>query len=121
SAAQRSNIVGSVALPTDRPRGELVRQFFNTSAFAFPGDGQLGNAARAVGIGPGYFNVDTSLMKNFQVKERAQVQLRGELFNLLNRPNFSNPSGLRSSPAFGQISNTVNDGRFIQLGVRVSF
>lgn len=121
SAAQRSNVIGTAALPSDRPRGELVRQYFNTSAFSFPGDGLLGSAARSVGIGPGYFNVDTSLMKTFQLRERSQVQLRGELFNLLNRPNFSNPSGLRGAPAFGQISNTVNDGRFIQLGVRVSF
>jgi hypothetical protein len=49
------------------------------------------------------------------------VQLRAEFFNLLNRPNFDVPNNLRGSPAFGRISGTVNDGRIVQLGLRVSY
>jgi len=121
SQAQRSNLVGDPALPTDRSRAELVAGWFNTAAFAFPGNGVLGNAARNIGIGPGFASVDASLLKDFNFAERRFVQLRAEFFNLFNRANFSNPNGGRGSAAFGQISSTVNDGRIVQFGLRVVF
>lgn len=121
SGSQRSNVTGSFELPADRPRSELVRQWFNTAAFAFPGNGISGNAARSTGIGPGYANVDCAVIKGIPIKESIEMQLRGEFFNTLNRPNFDNPNTSRGAAAFGLISNTINDGRFIQVGLRVVF
>jgi len=121
SGSQRSNIVGEVKLPSGRSRAEFTRAWFNTAAFAFPGNGMIGNAGRAVGVGPGYANIDASLFKQVQLGENRLLQLRGEFFNLLNRPNFDNPNTSRGAAAFGQISDTVNDGRFIQVGLRLVF
>lgn len=53
SSSQRSDQLRSADLPADRPRSELVRQWFDTAAFAFPGAGVLGNASRSPGRGPG--------------------------------------------------------------------
>jgi len=118
SAGQRSNIIGDPSLPTDRPRAQLVQKWFNTAAFAFPGNGVLGDASKSVGTGPGFINFDTSLLKEFHVTEKHYVQFRAQAYNLFNRPNFSNPNGSRGSATFGTISSTVNPGRFIQLSLR---
>ena len=50
--------------------------------------------------------------------EKALI-LRGEAFNLANRPQFDEPQRNLTSPAFGKITNTLNDGRVLQLGVRL--
>ena len=50
--------------------------------------------------------------------ERALV-LRGEVFNLANHPQFDEPQRNLSSPAFGKITNTLNDGRVFQIGLRL--
>jgi hypothetical protein len=121
SAGQRSNIISDPRLPTDRPRALLVRQWFDVSAYAFPGNGGLGNASRSPGIGPGFINFDTSLLKDFRFSEQRYIQFRSQFYNLFNRANFSNPNGSRGNPAFGQISGVVNDGRFIQLSLRFVF
>lgn len=120
SAGQRSNIIGNPNLPTNRPRAQLVKEWFNTSAFAFPGNGVLGNTSKSVGTGPGYADWDTSLLKDFKV-EKQSVQFRSSFFNIFNRPNFGVPNGSRGSATFGRISTTVNNGRFIQLSLRYMF
>ena len=54
----------------------------------------LGNAGRNSITGPGLFNLDFSLYKNFPIRkisESASVQFRAEFFNILNRPNFGAP------------------------------
>ena len=121
SAGQRSNIVSNPELPSDRPRAQLVRGWFDVNAFAFPGNGVLGNASRSPGIGPGFVNIDTSVLKNIQFTETRYLQFRTQFYNLLNRANLANPNGSRGNPAFGTIAGVVNDGRFIQLSLRLAF
>lgn len=121
SPGQRSNQIADPALATDRPRAEFIRQWFNTAAFTFPGAGVLGNASKSPGIGPGYANFDSNLLKDFYFTETRYLQFRAQFYNLFNRPNFANPNGSRGNPAFGAIANTVNSGRFIQLSLRFAF
>ena len=47
--------------------------------------------------------------------------LRAESINLLNTPQFAEPNPDLSSPAFGKITNTLNDGRVFRLQLRISF
>jgi hypothetical protein len=49
--------------------------------------------------GPHYQNWDMNLEKNTAIGERYQLQLRGEVFNVANHPNFSVPSAAVSNPA----------------------
>jgi hypothetical protein len=88
---------------------------------------EIGNVPKSFLIGPGSATWDFSLTKNTRVTERASLQFRAEVFNLLNRANFGKPaanlfsgSGNRSATA-GQITSTTTDAREIQFGMKLSF
>jgi hypothetical protein len=59
-------------------------------------------------IGPGLAQWDMTLMKNTKITERFNVELRWEVFNLLNRGNFYYlPNNtLSQSAGFGQVTKT---------------
>src|SRR5881296_137580 len=67
----------------------------------------LGNAGRNSIVGPGLFNLDFSLYKNFavpKISESFKVQFRAEFFNVLNHPNFGPPlafQGGQTAQLFG--------------------
>jgi hypothetical protein len=96
----------------------------------------LGNVARNHFRGPGYFNTDLSVRKNFQLTEKMTFVVGANAYNVLNHPNFANPNNdVASGSAFGQIQNTVTpptspygafqgaavSGRVIQLETQVKF
>jgi hypothetical protein len=98
--------------------------WFNISCFQPTPQGAIrpGNAGRYTVDGPGYFNWDAALLKNFKLgTERAHLQLRGEAFNVLN---WVNPSGFAStnitSSLFGQISS-YRAARRIQIAAKFTF
>ncbi|MCC6588156.1 MAG: hypothetical protein IT168_15805 [Bryobacterales bacterium] len=47
-----------------------------------------------------------------------RLQFRVETYNFTNTPQFDEPQRNLTSPAFGKITNTLNDGRVFQLGLR---
>jgi hypothetical protein len=57
--------------------------------------------------GPGYFDIDTNIARNFTIKEKMTFNLGLQAYNVLNHANFANPSGSLSSGAFGTITTTV--------------
>jgi len=125
-ASDRPDLIGNPNLP----RGERTpNRFFNTSAFArVPARAnRFGNAGRNIVTGPGYNNTDVSLFKRIAVRERANIELRWEVFNVFNTPNFENPNGGVpsndiASPVFGSLLNIVpNSERIMQFAVRFSF
>lgn len=114
-ANDRPNVVGSpnVSNPT-------TERWFNTAAFTFPTPGTFGNAGRNVLDGPGYQNVNASLVKNTRLTERFNLQFRAEFFNLFNHPNFNLPDNFLGSPTFGVISS-AREPRHIQFGLKLLF
>jgi hypothetical protein len=102
-----------------------VDEWFDTSAFAAVD--RLGNLGRNVVLGPGYHNTDVSVMKNMNGRGGLHVQLRVDVFDLFNHPNFGPPGTIVGSPTFGKITRTrfsTGEGgssRQIQLAVRVLF
>jgi hypothetical protein len=101
-----------------------VTQYFNTSCFqrlALPANaGQIGNEPRDAIRGPGFSRTDLSFFKNFAVAGTQQVQLRVEIFNLLNQERFGQPGNQIGTPTFGVIT-TAEDGRIVQLGIKYTF
>ncbi|MGA9798287.1 MAG: carboxypeptidase-like regulatory domain-containing protein [Terriglobales bacterium] len=67
----------------------------------------LGNLTRNKFYGPGYGSVDLSVFKNVPIGERLKVQLRAEMFNLLNRINLASGGGAVGSNGF--VSDTIGD------------
>jgi Carboxypeptidase regulatory-like domain len=111
----RPNVVGDASAG---PR--TTGQWFNTSAFVFPPRGTFGNAGRNILTGPGYSNVNASLVKNAALSEQLKLQLRAEVFNLFNHPNFNLPDNFLGSPTFGRITSAQSP-RHIQFGVKLLF
>jgi len=70
-----------------------------------PAPGHFGTMGRNTFRGPGYHNWDLSVVKTWKLTEHVNVQLRGEFFNILNHPNFSNPFGLEG--ALGNVDPSV--------------
>jgi hypothetical protein len=55
------------------------------------------------------------------LKERGQLQLRGEIFNLFNTPQFALPNNLVDTSNAGQITSTLHESRQIQVSANISF
>ncbi len=69
----------------------------------------FGNVRRNSFYGPHYFDTDVSLYKNLLSKESFKIQIGANAFNVLNHPNFGQPSGNVGSPGgFGLISNAIS-------------
>jgi hypothetical protein len=100
--------------------------WFNTCAFVQPPAGQFGNAGRNILTGPAFANVDFSVYKNIMLRtESHRLQLRAEVFNLFNHPNFDLPNHVFESPNFGQVMSENAYGgkppRQIQIGIKYIF
>jgi hypothetical protein len=71
----------------------------------------FGTMPRNAVLGPGFWNLDLSAIKRTKITERLSTEFRVEAFNLLNHPNFAQPSAtMPTNPAtpgsFGQITAT---------------
>jgi hypothetical protein len=104
------------------------RTFFkaaSTSGFTEAGLDQIGNRGTNSYFGPGYFNGDLSLQKNFPIREAILAQFRVDAFNGFNHINPGNPSTsqtgsdgtITSEPALGIYTNP----RQMQFSLRVQF
>jgi Carboxypeptidase regulatory-like domain/TonB dependent receptor len=81
---------------------------------------RLGTSPRNALRGPGFFDMDVSLLRNFRITERVSFQFRASAFAVTNTPNFANPNaGYSTAPAnpasnygFGVITSTVSGAQF---------
>jgi hypothetical protein len=126
SSFQRPNYVGGVSVV---PANQSITNWINGTAFITPANGIWGNAGRNLVRGPRFMQLDMGLTKTFRVTERVAADFRAEAFNVANRAQFGDPNGNFSSPSFGQITTTVNNGsatgsgtpREFQFSLRVKF
>ncbi|HEX5284203.1 MAG TPA: carboxypeptidase-like regulatory domain-containing protein [Bryocella sp.] len=87
----------------------------------------VGNIQRNYGTGPGYADWDMSGEKETRITERVAFILRADAFDILNHPNFGQPTGNVQSAAFGQITATrfaTSDGgssRQLQISGKFTF
>ena len=82
--------------------------WLNPAAFADPALGTFGTSRRNGYYGPGYSDVDLSAFKDTHLGERLTVQLRAEMFNVLNRTNFAPPHSTNSGGSF-TLNDTIGD------------
>jgi hypothetical protein len=111
----RPNLVGVAKLQNPTPE-----RWFNTAAFVIPRFGSFGNSGRNILDGPGYQNVNFSIVKNTAIKEAATIQFRAEFFNLFNHPNFGLPDNFVGSPSFGRLYS-ADSPRRVQFGLKLLF
>ncbi|HEX8029622.1 MAG TPA: TonB-dependent receptor [Vicinamibacterales bacterium] len=104
-----------------------AEQWFDPTAFELPAAGTFGNVKRNELRGPGLQTVDMSLFKN-QLIGGTQLQLRLEVFNVLNRVNLNPPgspllfasNGTRI-PGAERVTTLATPARQMQLGVKLLF
>jgi len=85
------------------------------------GDGYgYGNTSVGFIRGPSQDNTDLSVNKSLSIKE-SRMELRIEMFNAFNHPQFANPDTLVTDPSFGQINRTSVNPRLIQFALKYSF
>ena len=111
---------GQPNLGSDRPHGDMVAQYFDTTKFVPNAVGTFGNSGKNIIRGPKFFNADIGVMKNIPVHERMTIQFRGEFFNIFNNVNFNSPVSNRSSAQFGRITSSL-DPRILQFGLKLVF
>ena len=101
-AASRPNLVGD---PNAGPH--TVDEWMSRSAFerlnVQTQAGQFGNAGRNIARGPGYANVDVSLVRDVSLPHGTRLQFRAEVFNVTNHVNLGLPVADLNSPNFGRI------------------
>jgi len=71
--------------------------------------------------GPGYYNWDISLQKNFQISERFRVQFRSDFLNAFNRVNLAVPNTTVSQSTTGVINNYSQPARNIQFALKLYY
>ena len=112
----RPNVTGDPSLPAG-DRSET--RWFNTAAFSMPQFGTFGNSGRNTLEGPGYRNLSLAVVKLVPLGA-ARLQLRFEMFNVLNHSNFDLPDAFLGSPTFGQILSAGSPRR-VQFGIKALF
>jgi hypothetical protein len=80
-----------------------------------------GNLGRNTYTGPGWSNLDFSIIKDTRITESKSLQFRAEFFNVLNQATFGTPGGTLGSSGFGRITGTATTEREIQLGLKFIF
>lgn len=118
--ADRANVVGDWRISVDQTKAQMLRQYFNTAAFAVNTVGTFGNAGRNILMGPGQANFDFGAIKTVTIKDRYKVQFRAEAFNTFNHANFNNPNASVSAATFGTI-NSAGAPRVLQLALKAMF
>lgn len=113
----RPNRLRDGNLPVDE---RTIERWFDIGAFATPAQFNFGNAGRGILVGPGNFNVDAGVHRNFRFSEQWRLSFRWELFNAFNRANFGIPNATIGGPVVGQISGT-SAARIMQLAMKLSF
>ena len=123
TANQRPNATG-ISPVTSGSLEQRLNGYYNPAAFSLAPAYTFGNLGRNISMrGPGMANWDTSLFKNFRIKERFTGQFRAEALNTMNTPYFASPhtSYSPTSSSFGTVTYQANLPRNLQLGIRMLF
>jgi hypothetical protein len=92
-----------------------------------PNSGRFGTLGRNTFRGPAYYDFDFALIKTTPIAhrssglERADLQFRGEFFNVFNIVNMGLPANTIEGSGFGLISKTAGTSRQIQFSLKLIY
>ncbi len=121
-SADRPNVIDPSVLGAKVDHPDKAAKLLPSSAFAFQSPDQLAgtlgnNAFRKDGV----WNVNLALSRRFALRSDASLRFQVESLNLLNHAQFEEPGTTLTDSNFGQITNTLNDGRTFQFTLALSF
>jgi Carboxypeptidase regulatory-like domain/TonB dependent receptor len=117
----RANLVPGVPL---YPAKKSLAEWFNPAAFTAPPNYTYGTSGYNMLWGPRYQDWDMSLEKTTVWRERINLQLRMDAFNVFNHPNFAVPNAAISNPAnVGAITGVASgaENRTVEFAAKLSF
>ena len=93
----------------------------NACAYGQPSTYEFGTAANGTERAPGFYQLDTSLFKDFHLFREHTFGFRTDFFNILNVADYGNPDNGIQDGNFGRISNVRNQERRLQLSLNYKF
>ena len=122
SPGDRPNLLDPSILGISVDDPDTSRRLFRADSFTFIQPTDLaGNLGHNVFRKDGIFNVNAALSKRWPLGGDSSLTLRGESLNIFNHPQFAEPGKELTSPNFGQITNTLNDGRAFKFTLQIDF
>jgi hypothetical protein len=141
AGADRPDEIATPHLSTAHSAGRAREDYFgkgaeNASFFSIPigvpggtgpNVGRFGMLGRNTFRGPAYYDFDYAVIKDTPLGrrasgvERADVQFRGEFFNIFNVVNMGLPGNTILGSGFGEISRTAGTSRQIQFSVKIIY
>lgn len=123
--SNRVNLVGSLT------RRDPAR-YLSAANFAAPANGTIGTFCCSRLVSPSNVQLNSTVGKNFVLREGYNLRLVAEFFNVLNSPQWGIPDTTLTDPGFGRItgagansganvSNPQDGARILQLGARIDF
>jgi hypothetical protein len=112
---ERPNLTGN---PNAGPK--TAERWFSTAVFSLPAAFTFGNNPRNSVIGPRFVNLDTSVQKDWALRESMNLQFRADVYDTLNHANFTLPGRIFEASNFAVISSAL-DPREIQLALKLIF
>ena len=109
------SVLGRVVGSPDTSQSLLPRSAFRY--ITAPAE-QAGNLGRNTFRKGKIANINASLSRRFPVGSERTLEFRAETINFFNTPQFAEPGKSTSSPNFGQINNTLNDGRTFRFQLK---
>lgn len=122
NGGDRPNLVNPAILGRTIGDPSTSRKLLPASAFAFmqPADPE-GNLGRNTFRRGGIHNVNASMARSWATPLETHLTFRAEAINLFNTPQFAEPGLELTSANFGQITNTLNDGRTFRFTLQLGF
>jgi hypothetical protein len=121
--SDRPNIIDPsiLGMTVDHPNTAPLILRRDRFAYIRPGD-LRGSVGRGVFRKASIANLNAAVAKHWGFTRAGRewsAQVRAEAYNLTNTPQFDEPQRNLSSPSFGRITNTLNDGRVLQFALRL--
>jgi hypothetical protein len=122
ASSDRPNLLRPSVLQRTIDDPDTSRTVLPREAFGFPAPDQItGNLGRNTFRKDGVWNVNVSLSRRFPLQGDMSMEFRAESLNFLNHPQFARPGRSLTDANFGQLTNTLNDGRAFQFTLNFNF
>ncbi len=117
TGTRRADFVGGPYLVQS---GRNANNYINKAAFKAAPDTRFGNSGVSAVEGPGLQQIDATLAKTFAAERRVQGRFQADMFNVLNRTNYSNLNATTTNSNFGTITSAYPP-RQMQFGLKILF
>jgi hypothetical protein len=95
--------------------------WINPAAFTTPAQGTFGDSGVGILRGPGFWNVDLGIDKDFHLGSSRYLTFRIEAFNALNHSNKGMPVRNFFDPDFGKVLTVANQARILEFAAKLRF